>query len=33
MALLLDRRGDEVQITKEVLKEAASNKSISYKVV
>jgi hypothetical protein len=33
MALLLDWRGDEVKITKEVVREAASNESISYKVV
>ncbi len=33
MALLLDRRGGEVQITEEVLKEAASNQYTGHRVV
>jgi len=33
IALLLNQRSDEVKITKEVVKEAASNEFISYKVV
>ena len=33
MALLLDRRGDDIQITEEVLKAAAGNLTCGYEVM